>query len=317
MESITLGKTGIEVTILGLGTWAWGDKLFWNYGSQYGISDLQAAFSAAVETGITFFDTAEVYGLGESERLLGNFIKKTEKPVQIATKYGPVPWRYLSNSVEAALNASLKRLQVEQIMLYQVHWPFTFFMTQEKLINALADAVQSGKIKSIGISNYSAAQMIEVQAILSKRDIPLATNQVQYSLLHRKIESNGIWETAQDLGITILAYSPLAQGLLTGKYTPEMSYQPDGARKFDARFSPRGLTKITRVLELLFMLAQKYQKTPAQIALNWLISQNNVIPIPGVKNAQQVRENAGAAMWRWRLSLEDVNQLELVTRPWL
>lgn len=317
MESITLGKTGIKVTILGLGTWAWGDKLFWNYGGKYGVSDLEAAYIAAIENGITFFDTAEVYGLGDSEKLLGNFIKKIGKPVDIATKYGPVPWRWSSKSIQDAIDGSLKRLQQEQITLYQVHWPFTFFMSQETLINTLADAVQAGKIRSIGVSNYSADQMRQAEAILSKRDIPLAVNQVQYSLLHRKIESNGVWQTAQDLGVTILAYSPLAQGLLTGKYTPEMVCRPDGARKFDSRFSAQGLTKIQRVLELLFNLAQKYQKTPAQIALNWLIAKNNVIPIPGVKNAQQVRENAGSAMWRWRLSPEDLNQLELVTRPWL
>jgi aryl-alcohol dehydrogenase-like predicted oxidoreductase len=315
MELINLGNTDIQVTILGIGTWAWGDKLFWSYGSQYGASDVQEAFKAAVEAGITFFDTAEVYGIGESETLLGKFIKEVDVPIDIATKYGPLPWRFTAKSVTDALVASLKRLQLPQVTLYQVHWPFTFFMSQETLMNALADAVQKGQIKSIGVSNYSAEQMTEAYEILKKRDIPLAVNQVQYSLLHRKIESNNIRQTAQDLGVTILAYSPLAQGLLTGKYTPENIERPDGARKIDPRFTAKGLDKIKPVLDLLLQLGEKYQKTPAQIALNWLIAQNNVIPIPGAKNAKQSQENAGAA--DWRLGEEDITQLDTVTRPWL
>jgi len=313
MEFINLGKTDIQVTILGIGTWAWGDKLFWNYGGQYGSSQVQEAFDTAIEKGITFFDTAEVYGLGESEKLLGNFIKQRKQHVDIATKYAPVPWRFSGQSVTDALTESLKRLQLEQVTLYQVHWPFNFLMSQETLMNALADAVQAGKIRAIGVSNYSAEQMEQAQTILNKRDIPLAVNQVQYSLLHRKIESDGIWQKAKDLGITILAYSPLAQGLLTGKYSA--SIKPDGARKLDSRFSDPGLRKIQPVLDLLGNLAQKYEKTPSQIALNWLIAQGNVIPIPGAKNAQQAEDNAGATMWR--LNAEDIEELEKISRPWL
>lgn len=315
MELINLGKTDIQVTIIGIGTWAWGDKLFWNYGKQYGPDQVKEAFTTAIETGITFFDTAEVYGLGESEKLLGNFGKEITQPISIATKYAPLPWRFSGGAVSDALTASLKRLQLETVTLYQVHWPFNFFMSQETLLNALADAVQAGKIKTVGVSNYSAEQMEQAQAILNKRDIPLAVNQVRYSLLSRQIESNGIKQKAQDLGVTILAYSPLEQGLLTGKYTPEMLTKPDGARKADSRFNEKGLTKIKPVLTVLFNLAQKYQKTPAQIALNWLIAQGNVIPIPGAKNAQQARENSGAAIWR--LTPDDVNELEKVSAPWL
>ncbi len=313
MESIKLGKTDLEVTIIGIGTWAWGDKFFWNYGKQYGASQVQEAFNASLEAGITFFDTAEVYGLGESEKFLGNFSKQTTQPIDIATKYAPLPWRISPQAVTDAINASLKRLQLNTVTLYQIHWPFNFIMSQETLLNTLADAVQAGKIKSIGVSNYSATQMEEAYNILGKRDIPLAVNQVQYSLLYRQIETKGIKQKADELGVTILAYSPLAQGLLTGKYTPET--KPDGARKFDSRFSGQGLTKIKPVLDLLFNLAAKYQKTPGQIALNWLICQGNVIPIPGAKNAQQAKENGGAAMWR--LSSEDLKELETVSRPWL
>ncbi|TVQ46803.1 MAG: aldo/keto reductase [Gloeocapsa sp. DLM2.Bin57] len=310
MELIKLGKTDLEVTIIGIGTWAWGDKLFWNYGKQYGASQVQEAFNASIEAGITFFDTAEVYGLGESEKFLGNFSKQTTQAIDIATKYAPLPWRFSPQAVTDAINASLSRLQLDTVTLYQIHWPFNFIMNQETLLNTLADAVQAGKIKSVGVSNYSAEQMEQAYNILSKRDIPLAVNQVQYSLLYRQIESKGIKQKADELGVTILAYSPLAQGLLTGKYTAEN--KPDGARKLDSRFNNQGLTKIKPLLDVLFNLAAKYQKTPGQIALNWLICQGNVIPIPGAKNAQQAKENAGAAMWR--LSSEDINELERVSR---
>ncbi|MEM9922258.1 MAG: aldo/keto reductase [Cyanobacteria bacterium P01_D01_bin.50] len=315
MESITLGKNGQSVTPLCLGTWAWGDKLFWNYGDEYGSEQVEQAFNAAIEADITFFDTAEVYGLGLSEELIGQFRKKTDKQVQIATKFAPLPWRFSAESVSDALTESLKRLQVEQIALYQVHWPFTFFMSQETLMNALATEVEKGRISAIGVSNYSQSQMQEAHQILARRGIPLAVNQVRYSLLTRQVESQGIIVTAKQLGVTILAYSPLAQGLLTGKYTVENSINPTGARKIDPRFSKESLQKIEPVISLLRTIGEKYNRTPAQVALNWLIAQGNVIPISGVKTAEQVKQNAGAL--GWELSDDEIVQLNEVTRPWL
>lgn len=314
MQTITLGPDGPTVPKLCIGTWAWGDKLFWNYGSDYGPDQVREAFEASLDAGVNFFDTAEVYGPAVSEELLGKFMKETGRPVQIATKYGPFPWRFTGQSVSDALTESLKRLQVEQVALYQVHWPFTFFMTQETLMNALADEVKRGRIASVGVSNYSSDQMREAHQILAKRGVPLAVNQVRYSLLSRQIETQGILDTARQLGVTILAYSPLAQGLLTGKYSVEQYKEPTGARRFDSRFSRNGLEKIAPVTSLLRQLAEKYQKTPAQVALNWLIAQDGVIPIPGAKTAQQARQNAGAL--GWSLSQEEVAQLEQVSRPW-
>lgn len=315
MATISLGQDGPQVTALGIGTWAWGDKLFWNYGKDYGADEVKEAFKAAIEAGVTFFDTAEVYGLGESESLLGKFIEQTGSRVQIATKYGPLPWRFTAQSVADAITGSLQRLRLKQITLYQVHWPFTFLMSQETLMNALADEVEKGRIQSIGVSNYSADQMYQAQEILAKRGISLAVNQVQYSLLSRKIESQGILDAARQLDITILAYSPLAQGLLTGKYSQKKADSPNGARRIDPRFSSDGLRRIAPVLNLLHQLGEKYQKTPAQVALNWLMAQGKVIPIPGAKNAHQARQNAGAL--GWSLQEEEVKQLEQVSRPWL
>ncbi|MBW4613075.1 MAG: aldo/keto reductase [Desmonostoc vinosum HA7617-LM4] len=315
METVSLGQNGPTVTPLCLGTWAWGDKLFWNYGDGYGQEQLQEAFTAALEVGVTFFDTAEIYGLGQSEKFLGQFLQQTQQLVQIATKFGPLPWRFTSQSVSDALTESLKRLQLNKIDLYQVHWPFAFLMSQQTLMNALADEVKRGRIAAVGVSNYSAQQMQEAHHILASRGVPLAVNQVRYSLLTRQIESNGILKTARELGVTILAYSPLAQGLLTGKYKIDQTEIPSGARKIDPRFSKEGLQKIEPVISLLRKLGENYDRTPAQVALNWLIAQGNVIPIAGVKTAQQVKQNAGAL--GWRLSDAEISELEKVSRPWL
>jgi len=315
VETITLGQNGPSVPPLCIGTWAWGDKLFWNYGSDYGSDQVREAFKAAMEAGVTFFDTAEIYGLGLSEEFLGQFMQQTEQSVQIATKYGPFPWRFTAQSVSDALTASLKRLQVQRVALYQVHWPFNFFMSQETLMNALADEVKRGRIEAVGVSNYSDSQMQETHELLAARGVPLAVNQVRYSLLTRQIESKGIQNMARQLGVTILAYSPLAQGLLTGKYTPASSKTPGDARRLDPRFSSNGLKKIAPVISLLRLLGEKHGRTPAQVALNWLIAQGNVIPIAGAKTAEQVRQNAGAL--GWRLSEDEVAQLEQVSRPWL
>jgi aryl-alcohol dehydrogenase-like predicted oxidoreductase len=305
MATTTLGTTGIEVTPIGFGTWAWGDSLFWGYGKDYGEADLKLAFQAAINKGITFLDTAEIYGLGKSEELLGKFIKETNATTQIASKYMPLPWRFRSEDLADAVTASLKRLRMPSMDLYQVHWPFPSFLSQEGLMNALADEVEQGRIKAIGVSNYSAEQMREAHKLLARRNIPLAVNQMRYSLITREIESNGVMAAARELDVTILAYSPLAQGLLTGKYT--VTNPPSGARSMDQRFKGAGLRKIQPLLEKLSELGAKYDKTQAQVALNWLICQPGVIPIPGIKSAAQVEQNAGAL--GWELSATEVAEL--------
>jgi aryl-alcohol dehydrogenase-like predicted oxidoreductase len=308
-----LGKNGPMVSPIGIGTWAWGDKLFWGYGDRYGATEVEAAFHAAVDAGATFFDTAEVYGTGESERLLGKFCKSISAPVQIATKYGPLPWRFNKAAVRQAIQNSMTRLQVGTIDLYQVHWPFRFFMGQETLFEALAESVQKGWIQSVGVSNYDVDQMQQAHDCLARWGVPLAVNQVRYSLATRQIERQGILARARQLGITILAYSPLAQGLLTGRYTP--SNRPNGARGIDPRFSEKGLAKLAPVLNVLQQCAEAHDKTMGQVALNWLMNQEGVIPIPGAKNAKQAQENAGAMTWS--LTPQEVETLEAVSRPWL
>jgi len=318
METIRLGgNSGIDVPAIGIGTWAWGDRYFWSYGKDYGEVDVRRAFDSSIEQGLGFFDTAEIYGFGESERLIGRFLKSVSPEiaaeVKIATKYMPVPCRWEKKSVNAAVSASLERLQLSSIDLYQVHQPFTFLMSQDVLISALAEEFKQGRIKSIGVSNYSAKQMREASEMLSRRGIRLAVNQVQYSLLARKIEENGVLDTAKELGIAILAYSPLAQGLLTGKYKSQRP--PKGFRQFDPRFGDRGLFTIEPVIKLLRKIGEQYNRSPAQVALNWLIQKENVIPIPGAKNADQVKHNAGAL--GWQMQADDLEGLDRISRPWL
>jgi len=313
MSMITLGPTTIQVPALCIGTWAWGDQLFWAYGKDYGKEQVEQAFYAAIEAGITFFDTAEVYGPGESERLLGEFIRHCDRPVQIATKYGPLPWRLFGSAVDDALRDSLFRLQLSRVDLYQVHWPFTFLMSQETLMDALARQVQAGRIGAVGVSNYSAAQMQQAHDRLKQWGVPLAANQVRYSLLSREIERNGILAKARELGVTILAYSPLAQGLLTGKYKPDQTPELRGARSISPKFKPEGLRKIAPLIRALEQLGETHDRTPAQVALNWLIAQGNVIPIPGAKTADQATQNAGAL--GWSLTEAEVAKLTEVSEP--
>ena len=239
----------------------------------------------------------------------GQFCKQTFQPVQIATKYFPLPWRWQKSAIADALTASLERLQTEQISLYQIHWPLEFLLKTKDFMEVLAEEVKKGRIQSVGVSNYSAAQMALAHQYLAEKGIPLAVNQVPYSLLTRQIEQNGTLEKARQLGVTILAYSPLAQGLLTGKYTPESVKTLQGARRIDPRFSPKGLQKLEPLFSALKDLSAKYDKTLAQVSLNWLVAQGNIIPIPGAKNANQARQNAGAL--GWSLTPEEVEILRL------
>ncbi|MFZ9737140.1 MAG: aldo/keto reductase [Prochlorotrichaceae cyanobacterium] len=320
--TVTLGKNGPIVSALGLGTWAWGDSLFWGYGKTFGQAEVAAAFQASVQAGITFIDTAEVYGLGTSEQLIGEFCQQhsgesgksgeQSSPVQIATKYFPLPWRWNREAITEALTASLKRLQMSRITLYQIHWPLEFFLRTKDFMAVLAEEVKNGRIEAIGVSNYNAEQLQQAYDYLAERGIPLASNQVNYSLLQRNIEENGVFAKAKALGVTILAYSPLAQGLLTGKYTAATIQDLQGARRLDPRFSVQGLARLKPQLTVLEEIASQRGKTPSQVALNWLIAQGNVIPIPGAKNALQAQQNAGAL--GWTLTAEEIQRLSTAFR---
>lgn len=302
-ETIPLGKTDIRVTPLGLGTWQWGDTLFWGYGKGYAESEIKAAFDTSLVAGITFFDTAEVYGRGRSERFLGRFIAGRRDGLVIATKFMPLPWRLGKGQLIAALRKSLERLGLAQVDLYQVHWPFPP-RPVEFWADALADAVAAGLARAVGVSNYNADQMRRAHEVLAKRGVPLASNQVEYSLLHRAPEQNGVLDACRELGVTLIAYSPLAQGMLTGKYGPDNP--PPGFRS--RRFRREYLARIQPLIGLLREIGTAHGgKSPNQVALNWLIYQD-AVPIPGAKDARQAAENAGAL--GWRLTAEEAAALD-------
>ncbi len=292
-QLLTLGNTDIRIPPLGIGTWAWGDRFFWNYGRNYTADDIHAAFTAAVEEGITFFDTAEVYGMGRAERFLRDMLAQTETPIVIATKFFPFPWRVRKAAMRRALSHSLKRLGLARVDLYQIHFPWPPRST-DFWVSALGELVQEGLVRAAGVSNYTAEQMRRAHAVLQARGLPLASNQVHYSLLHRAPEHNGVLNACKELGITLIAYSPLEMGLLTGKYTPENP--PGGVRS--RRYSRGYLARIRPLIGLMREIGQAHGgKTPAQVALNWVICKG-AVPIPGAKNARQALSNAGALGWR-------------------
>jgi aryl-alcohol dehydrogenase-like predicted oxidoreductase len=293
VEKVSLGRTDLRVTPLGIGAWAWGDRMTWGYGQGYGEADLREAFRVCLNAGIDFFDTAESYGGGQSEKFLGQFIREANRPVTLATKFMPYPWRWHESNLRESLRASLQRLGVERVDLYQIHWPFPP-VPIETWMEAMADAVQTGLIRAVGVSNYSAEQMRRAHAALARRGIPLASNQVNYSLIHRDPERNGVMQTCRELGVTLIAYSPIGMGVLSGKYTPE---HPLPMRRW-VYIRPRLLQKVQPLVSLLREIGHAHGgKTPAQVALNWVMCKG-ALPIPGAKNARQAEENIGALGWR-------------------
>jgi aryl-alcohol dehydrogenase-like predicted oxidoreductase len=290
---ITLGETDVKVPPLGIGTWQWGDRWIWGFGSDYGDAQVREAFDAALDTELPFFDTAEVYGLGRSEKFLGQFLDGHRDEVVIATKFYPYPWRLTRGQLRNALRGSLARLGLAQVDLYQYHVNF-FMRSVETWAEALADVVDAGLTRAVGISNFNAEQTGRTYNALADRGIPLASNQIEYSLLHRQPERNGVLQTCRDLGVTVIAYSPIAKGLLTGKYTPE--HPPPGARK---RMYPKEyLQAIQPLIGLMREIGEGHGgKEPVHVALNWLIAKGTV-PIPGAKNARHARSNAEALGWR-------------------
>jgi aryl-alcohol dehydrogenase-like predicted oxidoreductase len=287
---------------LGLGAWQWGDRIVWQYGFGYGVQDVHEAFRMAIHEGINFIDTAELYGNGLSERLLGRFLKETDQPVLIATKYFPMPWRLRKSALPRALKGSLARLGVENVDLYQIHLPSPL-MSTETMMEGLAECVKTGMARTAGVSNFGPTRMVAAYSALSRHNIPLASNQVHYSLLNRTIEKSGTLARCKELGIRLIAYSPLEKGLLTGKYSA--NNLPPGSR---ARTYANLIDRIQPLLRLITQIGQDHGgKSNAQVALNWLICKG-ALPIPGAKNAAQAQENAGAL--GWRLTDAEVARLE-------
>jgi aryl-alcohol dehydrogenase-like predicted oxidoreductase len=316
MNMTRLGSSDLQVPRLGIGAMTWGDpkglarfspaKLA--YGGAQGFDEEKSALEVSVEAGVTLFDTAEMYSGGASEQRLGELAQG--KNVLIATKFPPSPFARV-DTMPRELDASLLRLKRHTVDLYQHHFPSRRVPIPD-LMALLAKAVAAGKIRAVGVSNYSAEEMRLAHAELAKHGIPLASNQVQYSLLHRQPETDGVLEACRELGVTLIAYQPLASGALTGKYLAET--RPSGMRRFMPYFRKNSLESIKPVVGLLKEIGDRYGKTPAQVALRWLIENEQVLPIPGAKNAKQATSNAGALTFS--LNSAEIDALNQATMAW-
>jgi len=314
---MSLGRSNVLVPRLGVGAMVWGDPkglarlhpAQTAYGGAHGIDEERRAVEISIAAGVNLFDTAAMYSGGAAESRLGELTRG--KDVIIATKF-PGGFSFKAEDLPKELDANLARLGRDCIDLYQHHFP-NARLSIPKLMDQLADAVEAGKIKSVGVSNYSVEQMREAHAALAKRGVPLASNQVEYSLLHRQPETNGVLDACRELGITLIAYTPLAGGMLTGKYSAQN--RPGGFfRRILPQYSRKAMEAIQPVVGLLRQIGEKYSKTPSQVALRWLIENPIVLPIPGAKNGKQAMDNAEAL--KFSLTPEEVNALSQATLAW-
>jgi aryl-alcohol dehydrogenase-like predicted oxidoreductase len=278
----SLGATGIAVPPLGIGTNKWS--------SGKNDQTVLEAFRAYQDEGMNFVDTAELYGFGKSERLVGASVKHDGRQTIIASKYMPFPL----HGFMKALDGSLARLGVPAIDLYYLHYPFTNI---EAVMDQMAQAVQAGKIRAVGVSNFNAVQMRRAAERLARYNIPLAANEVYYHLLHRQPEVNGVLEACRELNVALVAFRPLANGQLVSNASP----------------SRRG--KVNEALHnTLQTIAQQRGKSMSQVALNWLLQRDeHIIPIPGATSARHARDNAETLTWQ--LSEEEFRAIDQASSP--
>jgi aryl-alcohol dehydrogenase-like predicted oxidoreductase len=210
------------------------------------------------------------------------------------------------------LAGSLKRLGLARIDLYQMHWADRDEAPIGAAMGFLADAVEAGHVRAVGVSNFGAAETREAHAALARRGVPLATNQVRYSLLHRSPEVDGVLDVCRELGVTLLAYSPLEQGLLSGKY--RRGDVPPGLRGEGARFSAANLAAAEPVIAALRALAKAHGVDAAAVALAWLLAKPGVVPLAGAKNGEQAARNAKALAVK--LDDAEMARLEEATERW-
>ena len=317
IQKRTLGKTDIQITPIGLGMmeFSGGGGLLGAVFPVIPQEEKNAIVKAALEGGINWFDTAEMYGGGVSERSLATALKAAGAPdgqVVVATKW--LPLLRTASNIPRTIHNRLHFLDGYSIGLYMVHQPWSF-SSPEAEMKAMADLVAAGKIRSVGVSNFSADRLRRAHKALQARGLPLAVNQVRYSLLHREIETNGILDTAKELGVTIIAYTPLASGLLTGKYhkNPKLLERQPGFRR---GMLQRNLEASRPLVVAMEEIAARYSATPAQVALNWVIhfQGETIVTIPGATRVHQAQESAGAM--RFRPSEDELARLDELSRTY-
>lgn len=321
MKLRRLGKSDIEISPLGLGCWQFseGSGVVGGFWEALSTQTVEEIIDASLKGGINWFDTAEAYGNGRSERALAAALTRLgQKPgdVVVATKWMPV--LRIAATIGGTIRERQEALSPFGIDLHQIHQPFAL-ATVAAQAYAMADLVKEKKIRTVGVSNFSAQRMRKMHAALATRGLPLVSNQMKYSLLDRRIESNGVLAAAKELGITIIAYSPLAQGLLSGKFhdDPSLIKNRVGPRRFFPSFRASGLEKSRPLIEELKKVAAAHGVTPSQVALNWLATfhGDTVVVIPGATKRKHAEENVGAM--GFTLSPEQSRRIDELSRPYL
>ena len=264
-----LGRSDISVPMLGVGTNRWNSSA-----SDQDLARLGDTLTAALDAGMGFFDTAEIYNHGRSEVALGEAVRQDGRPVLLASKFAPFRPRVSAAQFTSALDKTLERLGRDSLDLYYLHYPQSL-RGVGAWMKAMASAVRAGKIRAVGVSNCDVTHMRAAVRVLARYGIPLAANQVQYSLLHRKPEADGVLDACRRMDVALVAYCPIGRGAIGAGSTASSGW-PD-------------------LTETLREVAAARSATAAQVALAWLLKRDDhVIPIPGATKPEHVRENSGA-----------------------
>lgn len=286
MQQRQIGQTGIGISAVIMGTWQAGKSMWTDIDDR----ETQRAMRAALDAGITAFDTAEVYGNGHSERIIAKALSDVRDRIVLATKVFSNHLKH--DQIIAACNRSLKNLNTDHIDLYQVHWPPGAFghpaVPMEEIMRAMLDLKDQGKIRAIGVSNFNRRQMAEIAQYG-----PVESLQPPYSLFWRTVEREDV-PFCREHEMTVLAYSPMAQGLLTGKFGPDHQFAKGDHRAANRLFQPEHFARVQTALGQLRPIAEKYAVTPGQLALAWVIAQPGTCAIAGARNSRQATQNAAA-----------------------
>lgn len=320
METYPLGTSDIRISPIGLGCWQFsgGRGVIGGFWQKLAPEVEKDIVGASLQGGVNWFDTAEAYGWGRSEEALTDAlrtvgVKPNERNVVVATKW--FPFFRFARSITKTFPARQGHLAEYPVDLLQIHQPASF-STIPAQMKRMAELIRDGRIRAAGVSNFSAHQMESAHEALKKHGYSLASNQVRYNLLDRRIERNGVLDTAKRLGITIIAYSPLEQGILTGKFheDPNLIKSRPGPRKLFPSFREKGLARSRPLVEALMEISRSYGVTPAQVALNWLIRfhADRVVAIPGASSRLQAEQNTGAMTFS--LSRAELDRLDNVSR---
>lgn len=295
MEYRTFGKTDLKVSVIGFGTWQGSLK---GWGKDYTKESIISAIREAFENGINFFDTAEIYGDGLSEKILGEALSIYKRDEYIiATKIAP----FNLKNAEKSLENSIRRLNSGYVDLYQIHWPPSIYTDLEKSFNVLKNLVKKGLVKYIGVSNFDLDLLKRIEIL----DTDIVSNQIKYNILQRTAEKS-LLPYMFSRKIELIAYSPLEMGALTGKYGKNV--KPEGyVRKSNEIFSERNLEMLEKLNAYLKSLAEKYGCSVSQLPLAYIVKKSG-IPIPGAKNSEQARQNAMA--YKVKISDEDMKNID-------